>query len=207
MNANGKEGTADRILVAARRCFGRSGFDGTSARDIATEAGVNKALVFYHFGSMELLFERVLQGYYDGHQQALVGAIDADAPMDSRLHALIDRYFDFMIDNIEYARLVQREVAGSGSANAIVERNLAALLAWTADALQQVAPPDGPTAPRHLFVTLAGAVINYFTYAPVLAASWAGDPMSAAGLAERRQHLHWLADALLAGLGAPGSRE
>lgn len=207
MNANGKTPTADRILAAANTCFGRSGFDGTSARDIAVEAAVNKALVFYHFGSMEELFERVLQGYYDGHQQALRAALDPTVPMDRRLHTLVDRYFDFMVDNIDYARLVQREVAGSGSANAIVERNLAGLLEWTADALHDVTPPDGPTAPRHLFVTLAGAVINYFTYAPVLASSWGQDPLSPDGLAERRQHLHWLADALLAGLGAPGSRE
>jgi AcrR family transcriptional regulator len=200
-------GTADRILTAARLCFGQSGFDGTSARDIAQQAGVNKALVFYHFGSKELLFERVLQGYYDRQQQALRAAMDPGRPMESRLHGLIDAYLDYMIDNDDYARLVQREVAGSGAATAIVERNLASLLAWTADALSEVAPPDGPTAARHLFVTLSGAVINYFTYAPVLTSSWGQDPLSDAGLAERRQHLHWLADALLTGLGAPGSRE
>jgi len=51
-----------QIIGTAERLFSTKGFDGTSVRDIADEAGVNIAMISYYFGSkeklMEALFER-----------------------------------------------------------------------------------------------------------------------------------------------------
>ena len=55
-----RKAKADAILAAADELFGERGYDAVSARDVARAAGVNKALVFYYFGSMEELFARVL---------------------------------------------------------------------------------------------------------------------------------------------------
>lgn len=192
--------TPQRIFAAADELFGEVGFDGVSMRDVAQKAGVNKALVFYHFGGKEPLFETVLQRYYTAHRAALKDALAADLPQRERFHGLIDAYLDFIAANRHYPRLVQRQVAGSGAAHALIEKNLAELHRWTVDALSDIAPADGPKSAKHLFVTLAGAVINYFTYGPVLAPSWGSDPLSCEGIAERREHLHWLTDALLDGL-------
>ena len=169
-------------------------------RDVAREAGVNKALVFYHFGGKDALFETVLQRYYDAHRLALEGALSTDLPVQERLHGLIDAYLDFIQENRHYPRLVQRQVASAGHANALISKNLAGLFAWTQEALEEVAPAQGPTAPRHLFITIAGAVVNYFTYGPALAESWGEDPLSEQAIAERRAHLHWLTNALIAAL-------
>lgn len=48
--------TRDEILGAARRLFGERGFDGTTIRAIATEAGVNQGLVHHFFGTKEQIF-------------------------------------------------------------------------------------------------------------------------------------------------------
>ena len=42
-----------RIRDAAIGCFAESGIDGTTARKIATSAGVSPGLVIHHFGSMD----------------------------------------------------------------------------------------------------------------------------------------------------------
>jgi AcrR family transcriptional regulator len=51
-----------QIINTAERLFSTKGFDGTSVRDIADDAGVNIAMISYYFGSkeklMEALFER-----------------------------------------------------------------------------------------------------------------------------------------------------
>jgi len=52
--------TKTRILDAAERLFGKSGFDATSLRDITTEADVNLAAVNYHFQSKESLIDSVI---------------------------------------------------------------------------------------------------------------------------------------------------
>jgi AcrR family transcriptional regulator len=51
----------DRILDAAERLFARHGFYGVSVRDITQVAGVDVALVGYHFGSKRELFAAVFQ--------------------------------------------------------------------------------------------------------------------------------------------------
>ncbi len=52
--------TRDKILDAATRLFAASDSRGASLRAIAREAGVNSALIHYHFGSREGLFEAVV---------------------------------------------------------------------------------------------------------------------------------------------------
>ncbi len=49
------EDTRRRLLDAADVVLRERGYDGTSARVIAAEAGVNSALVFYHFGGVDPL--------------------------------------------------------------------------------------------------------------------------------------------------------
>jgi AcrR family transcriptional regulator len=53
--ADGRE-TADRLLDAAERLFGRLGYDGVGMRALAAEAGVNLGAATYHFGSKEQLY-------------------------------------------------------------------------------------------------------------------------------------------------------
>jgi AcrR family transcriptional regulator len=51
--------TRDRITAAARRIFGRDGYDVATIRAIAAEAHINPAMVMRYFGSKELLFAAV----------------------------------------------------------------------------------------------------------------------------------------------------
>lgn len=195
--------TATLILQAADELFGEQGLAGVSVRDVAERAGVNKGLVFYYFGSKEKLFEAVLERYYQAHRAALEHSFHSDAPLAERLHALVDAYLDFIEQHRRYPSLVQSLVVGSPAFHPFIQRNLEPMFRFTEAALAGVAPEKGPLAARHFFLDISAAVINTFTYAPVLAPMWGGDPLAAEALAERRQHLHWLADALIAGLTAP----
>jgi AcrR family transcriptional regulator len=51
-----KRETAERLLDAAERLFGRLGYDGVGMRALAAEAGVNLGAATYHFGSKEQLY-------------------------------------------------------------------------------------------------------------------------------------------------------
>lgn len=48
--------TRARLLEAARLRFARDGYDATSVRDIAGDAGVDPTLIFRYFGSKQALF-------------------------------------------------------------------------------------------------------------------------------------------------------
>jgi AcrR family transcriptional regulator len=56
----GPTGTRDDILLAARRLFAAKGYDATTLRAIAAEAGVNPAMIRHFFGTKEQVFVAIL---------------------------------------------------------------------------------------------------------------------------------------------------
>ena len=50
-----------QIIETAERLFAEHGFNGTSVRDIAEEAGINIAMISYYFGSKEKLMEALFE--------------------------------------------------------------------------------------------------------------------------------------------------
>lgn len=54
-DAEGLSGTKLKIAEAALETLKSRGFAGSSAREIANTGGVNQALIFYHFGSVQQL--------------------------------------------------------------------------------------------------------------------------------------------------------
>lgn len=76
----GDSDTREQILAAARRLFAEHGFEGTTLRAVAREAGVDGALPSYHFGSKGDLFAATL-ALPVSPRAALAGVL-ADAPRD-----------------------------------------------------------------------------------------------------------------------------
>ena len=61
--ATARQGTEDAFLDAAERLLVEVGYAGITTRGVAEEAGANKGLVHYYFGSMENLLVRVLERF------------------------------------------------------------------------------------------------------------------------------------------------
>lgn len=58
--------TQTRILTAARKLFARRGYDGTTTKDLAQEAGVAEGTIFRHFENKKaILVEVVTQGWVE----------------------------------------------------------------------------------------------------------------------------------------------
>jgi AcrR family transcriptional regulator len=195
-----KPDRALQILDAAAELLGESGYDGVSARDIAERAGLNKALVFYYWGSKPELFGKVLERYYDAHRDALEQAFRSEGTLTERMHRVLNAYLDFIEENRIYPRLVQQQLTGGGPHTDMVRRHLATFFEWITEVLAEVSPKTGPLAAKHFYLSISGIVTHYFTVAPAIAEQWGCDPMSTDALAERREHLHWLVDTLLARL-------
>lgn len=58
----GRDERREQIRRAAARAFAREGFVATSIDDVATEAGITRAIVYRHFESKEALYRAVLEG-------------------------------------------------------------------------------------------------------------------------------------------------
>ncbi|WP_228001955.1 TetR/AcrR family transcriptional regulator [Nocardia australiensis] len=75
----GRSGSRETILVAARARFAALGFDKTSIRAVATDAGVDPALVHHYFGTKQQLFATVVELPVD--PEATLRVIES-APLD-----------------------------------------------------------------------------------------------------------------------------
>jgi AcrR family transcriptional regulator len=72
----GNPDTREAVLAAARTAFAERGFDGASIRQIATDAGVDPALVHHYFGSKDKLFLAAVEAPADPEEllpEALAG--------------------------------------------------------------------------------------------------------------------------------------
>lgn len=56
--------TREVIIAAAKRCFADSGYNGTTNKMIAAEAGIAPGLIYYYFESKEELFVAVFANMY-----------------------------------------------------------------------------------------------------------------------------------------------
>ncbi len=84
-----------QIIITAERLFAERGFDGTSVRDIAHEAGVNIAMISYYFGSKEKLMEALLE-WRVGEIKIRVESLIKDnryTPLE-KVNMLIDEHID-----------------------------------------------------------------------------------------------------------------
>ena len=102
----------EKILKAADDLFGSAGFDATTTREIAERSGVNKALIHYHFKSKDALLGTLLDHYFEELSGTLTRALAGKGELRKRMLDMSDAYVDFLEQNRNFQRIVQREASG-----------------------------------------------------------------------------------------------
>jgi len=88
--------TEAKIKEAATRVFIVKGFNGCSSREIAKEAGMNVALVNYHFQSKSHLFEVVVATVMEQFVFSMLDILKSDLPLISKTRIFIEKVYDFL---------------------------------------------------------------------------------------------------------------
>src|SRR5262245_48868225 len=123
--------TRQRLIDGALEAIRRHGIAAISARTIATTAGVNQALIFYHFGSMPGLLAEACQQETEvriEHYRARLGAVNSlDELLDlgRRLHAEEQK-----LGNVA---ILAQLLAGAGRDKQLAPAVSGALRLWTAE--------------------------------------------------------------------------
>ena len=109
MNRNQTEqgGAEARILQAAMTLFARKGYEGTTTREIAKEAGSSLSMLNLHYGSKEGLYQKTLERVFDVfyfskltfYQEIL--KVRQEHPDDREVNRdLLERYTGMIIDTV-----------------------------------------------------------------------------------------------------------
>ncbi|MCK4322280.1 TetR/AcrR family transcriptional regulator [candidate division WOR-3 bacterium] len=84
-----KEDKKEIILQIARKLFTRYGLKKTSVDDIASEAKIGKATIYYYFKSKQEIFKSVVDREWSIHKNAIREAISKEDSPERKLRAFI----------------------------------------------------------------------------------------------------------------------
>jgi AcrR family transcriptional regulator len=99
------------ILLVAEKFFAEKGFDGTSVRDIAKEAGVNIAMISYYFGSKEKMLESLILSRMAGLKIELENLLNEVFEPLEKIEKLIEIYTARICKNKEIYKIMYFELS------------------------------------------------------------------------------------------------
>lgn len=92
----------EKILETATRLFAEQGYDNTSLSQVARQAKVSKALIFWHFDCKEKLYRSALRKTLEPY---FIDVEDLEGLGEKeQIERLIDQFYDFVRDNLYSVR-------------------------------------------------------------------------------------------------------
>jgi AcrR family transcriptional regulator len=111
--------TRRALLEAGARLFPAKGYDGVSVEDLAKRAGVNKALISYHFGGKRGLYVAVLESGFAEVAERLRVVEDAE-DAGQGLHRFFGTFEEMTRHRSDFPALFLREAVSKGIEPAVV---------------------------------------------------------------------------------------
>lgn len=116
MKSRGKEATTPRgaesrssIIALATDAFARNGYQSSSLRDIADEAGMTAASFYYHFGSKEELLRHIIVDSMDRLTELLMKELATNGTLEERFGRLLRAHIRFTYDNAGSSKIIADE--------------------------------------------------------------------------------------------------
>lgn len=169
--------TQEKILAAAREEFAARGLDGARVDRIARSAGVNKAMIYYHYHSKERLYETIVQQFLESVKTFLDRVLADEADLESLL-LQVSRFWDGVFETSrEMPPIMLREMAAGGDR----ARNLFVKMFAEIDAPRKIRALFESEQRRgrlrkidtpQTFVSFVGMNLFYLLFAPLINSIW-----------------------------------
>ncbi len=186
--------TRARILEAALREFSSLGMAGARMDQIAAAAGVNKALLYYHFDSKENLYAAALEMIAGRVRDQSMSVFLLKASAGERLIRSALNHFDRILSQGEFQSLMQQEMMrmhqGEASAMSIVVKRVFAPMQAMHQSMVREGIASGELIDAdwmQIHLSTLGANVFYFLAAPVWRLLMDFEPFAPEVLAARRR--------------------
>jgi len=109
------EATRSALLGAAVEIFARDGFDGATVGAIAGRAGVNRAMISYHFGGKRGLYAAALMADIESMMAPVATLRASSRPARERLETFVTVFGELHLRRPSLAILFLREILDGGA--------------------------------------------------------------------------------------------
>ncbi|UTW54491.1 TetR/AcrR family transcriptional regulator [Kordiimonas sp. SCSIO 12610] len=171
----------DKFIDKALELFSERGFEAVSLNDIASELGLTKQSILYHFKTKEALYAAVLEGLADRFGLIMDQVESMPIAGDEKWSLLLSALYDYMQTGISDARLIMRELLDN-------EERAAASHKWylrdflnqsTVYIAQTEKWKNAPTGEQRAAVYQAIGAINYLAISgATLSAIWGAEDLA-----------------------------
>lgn len=169
--------SADRILDAARAEFVDYGLAGARVDRIAERAGINKAMIYYHFGSKENLYQEIINLQLEKVGQFVAEHISEEADFEKFLYRLA-AFYDSMFETLhDFKAIFLREMASGGERirsalmRTIAEKGLTKKLKSIIDQGKRTGQFRSIDS-RQAIISFIGMNLFYLLMAPIFNSVW-----------------------------------
>ncbi len=107
--------TKEKILSSALAEFAECGFAGARVHRIAERAGVNKAMIYYHFSSKIALHREIIDRYFSQILPRVRQAFSGSAKLEDALVVFAGVYAEAFSTSPEFRQIFLRELADAES--------------------------------------------------------------------------------------------
>jgi TetR/AcrR family transcriptional regulator len=191
------EQTRTAILAAAEHHFAERGFEAARLEDIASDVGIRRAAIFYHFRDKQDLYAAVLQDVLGG----VAPALPACGSRAERLETAIRGWIDYVARRPTVARLILREAASvQPGVSSPLGKAGGRLVAWFRALIDEgVASGElKPLTDPHRFISLMGAsTVFHFAAMPAFTPDVPFDPSSPVELERHKREMLRVARCML----------
>ena len=104
----GKE-TELHILETAKTLFGECGKDGVSTSEIAQKAEINKALIFYYFGSKDNLYKTAFKKLVEDYIEAIKQKLSLTEPGLPKIETFVREHIALLREKPFIVKFIARE--------------------------------------------------------------------------------------------------
>jgi len=181
------------ILQAAAKEFADHGIAGARTDSIASQARVNKALLYYYFQDKETLYGAVLDEAFSAMKVNVFQVLDSALASREKILAYVGAYFDFIASNQIYPKLMQREMMRAREGHSehidrLVKTYFQPIYRRVGEVLKQ-GISEGvfrKIDPAHFIPSMVAMIVFYFSSAPVMNRILRFNPLAPERIAERR---------------------
>ncbi len=186
--------TRARILDAAIREFSENGLAGARTEQIAEEAGVNKALLYYYFKGKEDLYAAALEQVIDQVRAESVTVLETKASAGERFVQIVLANFDRAHSHPALSSMIQQEMVrlhrGEENRIATMAEKFFRPLWLMVDRLLEDGISSGELVrvdPAQMRYAALGANLLYYLSAPLIKLAMGTDPLEPRELELRRK--------------------
>lgn len=162
--------TTERILVAARKVFAEKGYSGAHVDEIAEQAGVNKATIYYQIGDKDTLYTGVIHQVIGNVANGLAQAVEKEDSPEDKLKAFIIFIAEAVDKNPELPSIMMREVASGGvTLPKLVMKDIASVLMILSGILEEGKKKKVfmETVPFLIHMMIMGTILFYTKASPI----------------------------------------